>query len=291
MFFWLDSFAAQIVVTSKDDEGQKRQIMATSFPDYEPFSVTTAKGTSGDELHTVFDDAFKLFSEENRLEYLTVSYPSYQEAVNMVRQGETDILLGSYYGSKIYSGLEYVYPAVLHNPIHVVMLPDQISKISAVDDLSKLRGIYIQSEYFSDYMLQNFKNYNISSVPTPYEAYEQLFTGKIDYIIGSYYFNYVYALKTGLKDYVAFSKSTLWNMPLFVSVSKASKRGISIKNALTRFFEKGTFSQAVSKALEDYIHQLENQSIGIVPPKFVRLESLNEQTPADEQNTLPITEN
>jgi hypothetical protein len=43
--------------------------------------------------------------------------------------------------------------------------------------------------------------------------------------------------------------------------------------------------------LEDYIHQLENQSIGIVPPKFVRLESLNEQTPADEQNTLPITEN
>jgi hypothetical protein len=80
-------------------------------------------------------------------------------------------------------------------------------------------------------------------------------------------------------------------MPLFVSVSKASKRGISIKNALTRFFEKGTFSQAVSKALEDYIHQLENQSIGIVPPKFVRLESLNEQTPADEQNTLPITEN
>lgn len=271
---------AQYMVDKSNRSGNKQNIKVTSFPDYFPFSE---KQDFPEKLITIFDQGLKDFALDGNYEIKYVIFDDYSDAVNGVRRGKADLLLGSYYATKLYSGLEYIYPAALHNPIHVIMLPKNISKVEKVEDLKNLKGIYLQNEHFSDYMIKNFEKFNIKPVPTPYEAYEKLFVGDVDFIIGSYYYNYAYTLQTGLKDYVAFSKAALWNMPLFLAISKASPISKQLRVSLTKFINTEMFKQSISAELQNKIHTLEEQTRGIVPPKFVRVESLDELTPADEQ--------
>lgn len=281
MIFSQFAMAQSMVSTKK--KNLRSVVKMTSFPDYPPFSEKSVMKNSN-ILYTLFDSGLELFAKSGdyKLEY--VVFDDYEKAIENVRQGNVDLALGIYYATEMYSGLQYIYPAALHNPVHVVMLPQNISSVENVDDLKKMKGIYIQSEYFSDYMMANFKNFAIEPVATPYEAYEQLFTGKVDFIVGSYYFNYAYVLRTGLKDYVAFSKESLWNMPLFFGVSKASENSSKVAVALKQFVVTEPFKQSISSKLQEKIHKIEEESRGVVPPKFVRVESLQEVTPADEQN-------
>lgn len=272
---------AQYMITTTSKNARKKEITATSFPDYPPFSDITGLQNS-EQLKTVFAPALEKFAEEQNFEFNYIPFKNYQTAVHNVRQGEVDLLLGIYYATKLYSGLEYIFPAVMHNPVHVIMLPSNISKVSKVEDLKNLKGVYIKSEHFSDYMIKNFQNFNITPVETPYDAYEQLFVSDIDFIIGSYYFNYAYVLTTGLKNYVSFSKDSLWNMPLFIGVSKASKKSKALAPLLTKAINSEYFKKDITEAMQNTVHELEKKSQGIVPPKFVRVQSQDEVTPADE---------
>jgi ABC-type amino acid transport substrate-binding protein len=276
---------AQQMVTAVPD-GREKLITVTSFPDYFPFAEIQNPASRDMQLVTVFDSALKLLSKQRAYAVSNTAYGDYQEAVNAVRQGQTDIILGIYTMSKLYSGLEYIYPAALNNPIHVVLRRGEGTRVKSEADLKNLKGVYVRSEYFSDYMLKNFDSYNLSSLASPDEAYEQLLTGKIDYIIGSYYFNYAYAVRHGLQAYLDFSKQALWNMPLFIGVSKAGGSYRTLVNALNRLMTDSEFTSVLSQSLKQAIQQTEAESVGVVPPKYVRSESINELTPADEQ---PIT--
>lgn len=277
----VQSADAQFMIDKSNRSGNRFSIKVTSFPDYFPFAVLK-EPTARQPLVTIFDKGLKEFAQQGNFEIKYLTFEDYPSAVSGVRRGKADLLLGAYYATKLYSGLEYIYPAALHNPIHVIMLPKNISKVEKVEDLKNLKGIYIESEHFSDYMLKNFENFNIKPVKTPYEAYEKLFVGDVDFVIGSYYYNYAYTLQTGLNNYVAFSKAALWNMPLFLTISKASPISKQLRTSLTQFINTDVFKQSISDELQNKMHELEEKSRGVVPPKFVRVESFNELTPADE---------
>lgn len=271
---------AQSLVADKKSS-RRMYVSLTSFPDYYPFSYTE-KQRENKFLVTVFNKGMELFSKTGDYELSFVPIADYDQAVNDVRRGEIDVLLGMYFDTKLYSGLEYLYPAALNNPVHVAMLPHNLDKVATTEDLKNLRGLYIEKEHFSDYMLNNFKKYNIKPIDTAYHAYEQLFTGQADFIAGSYYYNYAQICKLGLKDYVTFSKNPLWNMPLFIGVSKAAKNHNKLNILLRRFIVTEGFKQSMAESLKQAMRDVEMQSQGIVPPKFVRIESLTEKTPADE---------
>lgn len=288
--FWLVLFfllplipglvSAQSMVSDKKSS-RRVYLKLTSFPEYYPFSFTEKQGQTK-ELQTVFTDGINLFAKTGDYQLTYEAITDYDKAVADVRRGEIDILLGMYYDTKLYAGLEYLYPAAMNNPVHVAMLPQNISKVAAVEDLKSLRGLYIEKEYFSDYMINNFKRYNIKPVENAFKAYEQLFTGQADYVVGSYYHNYAEVCRLGLKDYVAFSKNPLWNMPLFIGVSKASRSHNRLNVLLKRFMATEPFKQSIGESLKRFLRDMEIQTQGVVPPKFVRAESLSEQTPADE---------
>lgn len=276
-----ESSSAQ-TLASTTQESRKSIIKVTSFPDYFPFSHVL-ENYKFPKLKTVFDESLENFAKHGNYEIERIAETDYNKSVHNVRRGNIDLLLGIYYSTQQYSGLDYLFPAVMHNPIHVAMLPANIQKVNNLDDLKKLKGIYAQNEHFSDYMLNNFKNLNITPVATSYDAYEQLFTGKADFIVGSYYYNYAYVLDIGLKDYVSFSKKSLWNMPLFLGLSKASKISGKLKTTLNDYIVSDEFITTVEQSLHNIMREREKDSLGRVPPKFVRQESLTELTPADEQ--------
>jgi len=251
----------------------------STFTDYPPFGYT-AEGL-GTEW-SFLDKAMDLFAKKNNMEIKYRSGDNYQDTIDQLLRGKTDILLGIYHDTKIYTGLEYVFPAVLNNPVHLVMLPQNIGKIKTSEDLKNLHGVYIARDHFSDFVAGNLKKYHVESVPDSLTAYEKLFTGEIDYVIGSYYYNYVEVLNLGLADYVSFSKQAIWNMPLFIGLSKASHYYGKTNSLLKHFIATEEFKQAVTSGLKEKIAQIERQTQGIVPPKFVRAQSAAELTPADE---------
>ena len=271
--------SAQSIVTNKK-ESRTSTINITSFPDYFPIAFTAKEGNY-DILETVFTPAMKQIAEAGNLEFKYILKKNYNDAVTDVRRGEIEILLGMYYDTRQYSGLEYIFPAVLNNPVYIIMRPENIDKVSKPEDLKNLRGIYNAREYFSDYMQDNFKSYNIQPVETALEAYEKLFTGQADYIAGGYYYNYAEICRLGLRDYVSFSKSPLWNMPLFIGVSKASKQHAKIGKFLKQYAADEKFQQNINDTLKKLIYRIEVESQGVVPPMFVKKED-NTTTPADE---------
>ena len=98
------------------------------------------------------------------------------------------------------------------------MLNGKQSTIGSYEDLKKLKGIYVSQEYFSDYVLERFSDLNITSVDSVEDAYEKLFLGQVDYIVGSYYYQYVAAIQNGVKNYLSFSKKPIWHMPMFIGI-------------------------------------------------------------------------
>lgn len=261
---------AKSLVSEKITDKEK-YINVTSYPDYFPFAeVIGVKNYP--KLVTSFTQAMDQIASKSNWKLKYIPEKNLDQAINDTRRGEIKIFLGMYHDTKDFTGLEYIFPAVLNNPVHVITLPENRHKISKADDLKTLKGVYIQKEHFSDYVLNNFKNYNIQPANSLMEAYEKLFTGQIDYIAGSYYYNYVEACKIGLKDYVAFSKGALWNMPMFIGTSKAARDSKEISAVLKKYVREQSFQQTVANSLKQFILETEQQSQGVVPPKFIRQE-------------------
>lgn len=286
LFFCLVSFRAESSsILAPAENVSSKPVTITSFQNYFPFSKAKLFSGGGGTVITIFDKALEtaLPQKNYRLDYKV--FPDTDQAVSAVRQGDVDIFLGAYYSTKLFEGLEYIFPAVINNPIYLMTTPDKISNITNVQDLKKYKGIYVQNEYFSDYMITNFKNNNLSPVQTSDEAFKLLLTGEVDFMLGSYYFEYVEVVRLGLKPYIAFSNDPLWNMPLFIAMSK-TKSDLATKAIQTRLHKAAlseTFKSQIAETLKETVEEFERNSQGVVPPMYVRQPLENELTPADER--------
>ena len=271
---------AKPILSKKKNASQK--VSVATFADFFPFGYRQLNERNVLENTSVLKNVLeKTLSEEGYI----LKYKNYEDttkALSEVRLGNCDIFLGMYYSTEAFNGIEYIFPAVINNPVHLMMLPEKIAMIKKVDDLKSLNGIYNSKEYFSDFMIQNFSRLNIKPVLSSDEAFEKLLTGQVDYIVGGYYYSYMQVLQTGLKDYIAFSSKALWNMPLFIGISKTFPGRAVLTAHLVRAINNPTFKEQLNADLRSLIKKAQEDTIGIVPPKYVHIPSNNELTPADE---------
>lgn len=269
---------------SEQKSNKKAIICATSYPDYIPLSYYDDKNG----FYNIFEKALKDILHTNNLSIQIYTQPTYVENIQKTKTGNCDLLLGIYNETqnkiKEFEQIEYLYPAIIQNPINLVMLPSNISKIKSMNDLKKLKGIYISKEYFSDYILEVFSNYDIKPEENANKAYEKLFLGEIDFIVGGYYYNYIQTIKLGIKDFVSFSKKSLWTMPMFIGLSKKSPHYKRLKILLSKKIIDKSVSEQVEEEIKRKISIIETDYIGIVPPSFILKQDKNILTPADETN-------
>ena len=263
------------------------KILTTSYPDYAPISYI-----EGDYAYTrlvsIFSQALNDVLKSNNIDTLYESSRDYEQNIEKSRSGLYDIVMGVYNetqnGPKNFEHLEYIFPAILQNPVSLVMLNGKQSTISSYEDLKKLKGIYISQEYFSDYVLERFSDLNITSVDTIKDAYEKLFLGQVDYIVGSYYYQYVAAIQNGVKNYLSFSKKPIWHMPMFIGISKNSKNFNRLKILLSKQITNSNFTQKVKEELKNQVKIFEQKNIGLVPPGFI-LEQNSKTSTIEEKTT------
>ena len=246
------------------------QVKLTGYDDYAPFgyflpSKTNKTGTFASPFKVMMQD----LAEKNNMKLnYSVADGSYPERIQDVRQGDTDILLGMYYDTKLFEGIEMLFPAAFMNPITVFMLPNRIDEVKTTDDLKKLKGVRIQKEIFSDFVEEQLKDYNLITVADSYGLFEQLFTQKADYILASQYYGLIEASKLGLRNQISVAKQTLWQIPMFVGVSKLSRNRKLLEQKIARWLDSEENRKLLQQEIINIVDDAEINAQGIVPPNF-----------------------
>ena len=254
---------AQVEVSKGEFDSQK--VFITGFDNYEPWGTYNAKEMTFDTVFTDFITAM-----DNRYNMrLHLNFESdYNERVREVRRGDIDLIFGIYYDTETYEGLEYIYPAVTSNPITIVMLPERITKVKNIDDLKSLKGARHTGEKWSDYVDAQVKSFDIVEVSNSYELYGKLFRGEVDYLFIGHYFGQIEAIKLGIENEVSFSKNVIWDMPLFVGVSKMTEKRGFLRGVIQKLSEDPNAKAKIQERIQEEIERCREENRGTVPPSY-----------------------
>ncbi len=246
------------------------ELKMTGYIDYAPFGyVDNPGGIVYGEFHTVFQPMLDTFIKEANLKLLyDVQQKTFDDLAQKVRQGDIDFLVGAYYQTEMFRGLHLIYPAALYNPITVFMLPDRINDIKSTEDLKKFKGVRNTNELFSDFVDKKVAELNPIEVGSSYEMFQKLFTREADYAITSYYYGMLEAIKMGIQYQVSPAKQALWNIPMFVGVSKTSRHRDMISRYLTRYLNDKNNLDILQQNLQQMINDFQVKYSGVVPPDF-----------------------
>ncbi len=246
------------------------ELKMTGYIDYAPFGyVDNPGGIVYGEFHTVFQPMLDTFVKEANLKLqYDVQQKTFDDLAQKVRQGDIDFLVGAYYQTEMFRGLHLIYPAALYNPITVFMLPDRINDIKSTDDLKKFKGVRNTNELFSDFVDKKVAELNPIEVNSSYEMFQKLFTREADYAITSYYYGMLEAIKMGIQYQVSPAKQTIWNIPMFVGVSKTSRHRDMISRYLTRYLNDKNNLNILQQNLQQIINDFQVKYSGVVPPDF-----------------------
>ena len=246
------------------------ELRVTGYIDYAPFGfVDNPNGFSYGNFHTVFQPMIDTFIKDANLKMnYILNKPTVDDLTQKVRQGEIDFMVGAYYQTELFKGLELVYPAALSNPITVFMLPNRINEVKSTADLKKLKGVRNTNEIFSDFVERKVAELKPIEVDSSYQMFEKLFRKEADYIITSYYNGMLEAIKLGIRHQIAPAKQTLWNIPMFVGVSKTSRHREMISRYFTRYLNDKNNLEILQQHLQEMIKQFETDYAGVVPPTF-----------------------
>lgn len=263
--------AAKAFVRYEDKHPQKRRdIHITGFIDYAPFGfVEHPDAKIYGKFTTLFQPMIDDLAKENNLRiFYDLQKKDFPTLVQEVRKGEFDVVLGAYHQTELFRGLELIYPAAVSNPITVFMLPNRINEVKSVEDLKKLKGVRVTKEVYSNYINEQLKQFNIETVDTSYEMFEKLFTKQADYILASHYYGLIEAIKLGLRGQVAVARQTLWQIPMFIGISKLSRERKMLAQKFTRYLENPDNQKALQASIAQMIAEFEKNAQGVVPPTF-----------------------
>lgn len=173
LFCLTASAATAMVEVQSNKNDQRKGLRVTSFLDYPPFGEVVTAEYSVPKMHTIYDQFIENYAKDNHYDLAYVLDKPYKDLVMDILRGEIDLILGIYYDTDIYNGIEYVYPSILNNPMTAVMLPNRIGEVKKMDDLKKLKGGMDSREHLAGYVSKAMKNYNVEYIDNSEELYKK----------------------------------------------------------------------------------------------------------------------
>lgn len=245
------------------------KLPVVGLPDYPPFSYYT-KDIRGYKFESIFLSPILKEIKKFKFEYpnLTEENLDIKDIILKMRLGDYKIFLGAYSDTRLFNGLSLVYPAVISNPLHVITTAETHNKIRNASDLKIFHGVVSTSEYFSDFAWRKINEMNIEKVNSAYDAYEKLFTGQADYMIGSIYYNRIQASRLGLDDYLIYSQKPLFKIPVFIAFSSLTPKLSLYLKTFQELSEKPSFAYHIKEEVLRIIEEERVKNIGVVPPAF-----------------------
>ncbi len=154
---------------------------------------------------------FLKMANEMNLKVEGVGFKSYYEAVNALKTGQIDVLLGAYYDKRVLGvGTSVLFPGYFSNPVVVVFLKGNERPVNSYEDLKGLKGLIRQEEGLYSLIYQGLpKDVQIEQVSGARKAYTMLLEGKADYMISS-----LYAIEAEIRRFKITDKVSITTKPL-----------------------------------------------------------------------------
>lgn len=236
---------------------------------------------SSREQGSVFTKIFELTSEKTKT-YISIycDKKNYENIVTEFERGYTEspnALFGVYYEENPYSQNQLLYPAFFTNNVHIIYSSQNRLSINNKSDLKNYKGVHAATDKVSSAVAKEFNFLGIKEVNNFSKAFEELLTGKADYMVAGYYPSLIELYKLGIKDYVVYSKNPIWKMPMFIKVDSKVKRDARIQD-LEKYLKSWSYVEKREKTLEELVKMYEENTRGIVPPTYISDTSNKEET-------------
>lgn len=158
--------------------------------------------------------AYQLFlklAKDLNVEVEGIGFKSYYEALNALKQGRIDVLLGSYYDKRtLGAGTSVLFPGYFSNPVIVVFVKGRERDVKSLEDLKGLKGVIRQEEMLYSLLFRTIPDLvKIEQVTGARKAYTMLLNGQADFMITS-----LYAAESEMRRFKIADKVVLTQTPL-----------------------------------------------------------------------------
>lgn len=224
----------------------------------------------GDKLYSLLSPIIDALQTEmrNNVYYKLYDMSDSAQIAKDIEEGKIDIFIGAYNKTKHFENLHFIYPAMINNPITIFVLPSRINEIKNLENINTMKGVRSSKEVFSDFVEENLSSYNITKVDSSREMFEMLITQKVDYVLSSYYYGTIEAIKLGVRHQIATSSKHLWNIPIFVGIPMLSPQRDVILRRIDRFFSDKKIIETIKENLKNILRDFEQEYKGVIAPNF-----------------------
>lgn len=263
----INSSYAQLEYT-KLDKKIYTPVTITSFNDYPPFAIRIKTlDESKPEYNGVLPAVLEKILDDYKYYPIYSDNKDFRKNLKDVKFGRTNIFLGMYHTDDLNSGVNFAMPAIFTNPITVMMKPEKISLVNDVKDLKPLKAVVRNDEYLGEFVRDRLKqlDFDVKYVDTAYEAFDEIISGRRDYLITSKYNGIAKALEFGVFERVSFAKNAIWNLQMFIAFSKTSlkdsKNVKELKKQIEAELRNLSKTDTVTKEIEKQLKLIEYQYI------------------------------
>ena len=261
-----------------------KAIYISFFDDYYPLGKEEQDKYSG-----LFDTFLRDFEQSAQFTNYVYHTDDYEVTIRTGAKGRSDILFGMYADTSLYEDWKFIYPAAVDNPVHLIMLPERVGEIKSIDDLKSMKGAIDSREHWSDFVKDQLSAFDIETIDNSYDLYGKLLRGEIDYIFTTYWFGMIEMMKLGVNDMVSVSKKSIWNMPVFIGVSKISRERDYLVHNLTKLMQTQEVRDKIKARGIEILEEVKQATQGVVPPSYV-LEQAATQAQTTQENFPANTE-
>jgi polar amino acid transport system substrate-binding protein len=213
------------------------KIVATGHPQYPVIAFQQGKNLVGAAPSLVEAIAKKL-----NIPLESKFMGNWGDAQAAARDGTADMIFGIYYNDERAKYLDYVQPAFMFDDVAIFVGKGKKFPFTGQDDLIGKKGVTNQGEsYGTNFDAFMKAKLDVARANGIEAAFQDLLSGKADYLIAGYYPGLAEAAKEGIKDQIEVLDQALLTAEMFVAFSK--------KSPCTALADK--FGQAITELTTD----------------------------------------
>ena len=201
-------------------------------------------------------EMFEEIAQKLKLRYQVFGYTSDQEAINAIKKGELDLLIGVYTpNSTVGRGSVTVFPAIFTNVFAVYFPKDRTFDVYGYKSLANKKGVLRRTENIYPLFSQHVTDDMSISLETTEDAFKKLLTGEADYLIGSPYSIEAELRRYKLHDRIVSADKGIFSGTMFMVLTRATDC-FKLRDMLGEAVESYTSdSNKVDKAIRKVIDE------------------------------------
>jgi polar amino acid transport system substrate-binding protein len=224
------------------------KIISTGHPQYPAIAFK-----QGDNIVGAAPSLVEAIAKDLKIPLESKYMGTWADAQAAAKDGKADMIVGIYYNDDRAQYLDYIQPAFIFDPVVLFVAKDKKFPYKDQNDLIGKKGATNQGESYGNEFDTFIKDkLNVQRTDGLDAAFDDLVTGKVDYVIAGYYPGSAEVAKMGLKDKVEALDPGLLSAEMFVAFSKKSpcaSLAPKFGEGITKLTTDGSFNQMLTGSI------------------------------------------